>query len=251
MASAWGSSWGTSWAASWGTTAVGEDALNANDVLSPSSVTSPGLLQTQVLDAVNVTSASSVTSPLFGEIAAGSLLAENVTSASSVGQPALYTVQALLANDVTSGSSVSQPMLDRPEVVEPPGGAGGGGGGYYYRRRSKEDEEEYEREREKREESIRDLARIIDRAIAKAQGEIEPLTEAPQPALAPVSQPEAIAIDDALEMIQDRVQVIEALGSRILEADAELEALRQEAIALMIEAELDDDDEALELLLAA
>jgi hypothetical protein len=160
--------------------------------------------------------------------------------------------QALFANDVISASFVSQPMLDRPEVVVPPLPTGPATGYGYYRRRSKEDEEEYQREREKREERLRDLARVIDRAIAKAQGEIAgDLPEAATVPSAGPTAPELEAIDDGLTAIQERVQAIEDLGGRILEADAELEALRVEAIALIREAELDDDDEALELLLAA
>jgi hypothetical protein len=137
-------------------------------------------------------------------------------------------------------SSTGEEEVPVPEV---PGG--GGGGGYFYRR-GEEEEEAEERRRREREERYRDLARIIDRAIARAQGQLEP----PEEAETPLPVAEVAAIDDALERIQDRVQAIDALGQRILKADAELEALRAQAIALIREAELDDDDEALELLLA-
>jgi hypothetical protein len=223
MADAWGGSWGTSWDDAWGSISV-EQALLANDV----------------------TSASSVTSPVLGQGVA--LLADDVISASFVSQPtAAEGGVALVAEDVTSASFVSTPVMVVWAPVTGGGDAGvggGAGGGYYERRRGKEDEEERESERKRR---LRELADIIDRAIARAQGQLEPPSEAETPL--PVA--EIKAIDDALEAIQDRVQAIEALGSRILQADAELEALRLEAIDLIREAELDDDDEALELLLAA
>jgi len=248
----------------------------ANDVKSNSSVTQPAAHQVHGLDASNVVSATFLTKPVVGgpgQIFAddvtslstvgkpalhqtGGLLAENVISASSVTTPALVVIapsveQALLANDVVSASFVSTPALVEgtwpvePEV--PVGGGGGPGYGYYddeyYRQR---DQEQEERERE-RKRSLRKLAEAIDRAIARAQGQLEP----PEDAETPLPVAEVVAIDDALEGIQDRVHQIEALGARILQADAELEALRLEAIELIRQAELDDDDEALELLLAA
>ena len=50
-------------------------------------------------------------------------------------------------------------------------------------------------------------------------------------------------------MIADRLATIESLDQRIVAADAELASLRDQAMALIEQARLDDDDEALELLL--
>lgn len=155
MASSWGISWGISWANAWGST---EAALLANDVTSPSSVTTPALHQAHVLLANDISSATVVSNPLCGHILPGGILAEDVISAtsvtvptlgqthvlaandnvsgSSVSTPGLQQLQALLANDIVSGSAVSQPLAGIEGEVEPePPEAQGGGTTSGYRKR--------------------------------------------------------------------------------------------------------------------